>query len=64
MIEECGLKGYSAGGAQVSEVHANFIVNKHAATAEDVAAVMRHIHKTVRERYGVELQPEVKFLGF
>lgn len=64
MIEECGLKGFSQGGAEVSSVHANFIVNKGTASAADVSAVIRHVHKTVRERYGVELQPEVKFLGF
>ena len=64
MIEECGLKGFSVGGAEVSPVHANFIVNKGTATASDVAAVIRHVHEKVREAYGVELQPEVKFLGF
>lgn len=64
MIEECGLKGFCQGGAEVSSVHANFIVNKGAATAADVEAVIRHVHAKVREAYGVELQPEVKFLGF
>ena len=64
MIEECGLKGFCQGGAEVSSVHANFIVNKGAATAADVEAVIRHVHAKVRETYGVELQPEVKFLGF
>lgn len=64
MIEECGLKGFSIGGAQVSPVHANFIVNTGGATAEDVARVIQHVYATVREAYGVELQPEVKFLGF
>ena len=64
MIEECGLKGFSVGGAEVSPVHANFIVNKGTASAADVAAVIRHVHGKVKEAYGVELQPEVKFLGF
>ena len=64
MIEACGLKGFSVGGAEVSSVHANFIVNKGAASAADVVAVIRHVHEKVREAYGVELQPEVKFLGF
>lgn len=64
LIEECGLKGFSQGGAEVSSVHANFIVNKGAATANDVAAVIRHVHGKVKEIHGVELQPEVKFLGF
>lgn len=64
LIEECGLKGFSYGGAEVSPVHANFIVNTGTASAADVAEVIRHVHKTVRERHGVELQTEVKFLGF
>lgn len=64
LIEECGLKGYSHGGAQVSPVHANFIVNNGNATANDVLAVMRVMHDRVKEACGVDLQPEVKFLGF
>mgnify|MGYP000843462754 CR=1 FL=1 len=64
MIEECGLKGFSVGGAEVSDVHANFIVNKGTATAADVAAVIQHVHGKIKETYGVELRPEVKFLGF
>lgn len=64
MLERCGLKGYAVGGAQVSETHANFIVNNGTATAADVLAVMRHMRDKVREVYGVDLQPEVKFLGF
>ena len=64
MVEECGLKGFSVGGAEVSTVHGNFIVNKGTATAADVMAVIRHVYEKVREAYGVELQPEVKFLGF
>ena len=64
MIEDCGLKGFSIGGAEVSPVHANFIVNNGTASAEDVAAVIKHVHGKIREAYGVELRPEVKFLGF
>lgn len=64
LIDECGLKGYAVGGAQVSPVHANFIVNNGRATAADVLAVMRTMHNRVREASGVDLQPEVKFLGF
>ena len=64
MVEECGLKGFSVGGAEVSRVHANFIVNNGTATASDVVAVIQHVYKTVKETYGVELKPEVKFLGF
>lgn len=64
MIEDCGLKGFSVGGAEVSQVHGNFIVNTGTATAADVVAVIKHVHEKIREVYGVELQPEVKFLGF
>ncbi len=64
MVEECGLKGFSVGGAEVSCVHGNFIVNNGTATASDVLAVIHHVYDRVKEAYGVELQPEVKFLGF
>lgn len=64
MIEEVGLKGHSIGGAQVSELHANFIVNTGAAKAADVIALMTLIQEKVEEYYGIELQPEVRFLGF
>ena len=64
MIEDCGLKGFSIGGAEVSQVHGNFIINTGTATASDVVAVIRHVYGKVRETYGIELQPEVKFLGF
>lgn len=63
LVEDCGLKGYAHGGAQVSTTHANFIVNNGNATAADVLAVMRTMHDRVREATGVDLQPEVKFLG-
>lgn len=64
LIESCGLKGYTAGRAQVSPRHANFIVNLGGATAADVTQVIVHVLNRVRERHGVELRPEVKFLGF
>lgn len=64
LIEECGLKGYSCGQAEVSGVHANFVINNGGATAADVVAVMRHVHETVRREQGVDLLCEVKFLGF
>ena len=64
MVEECGLKGFSVGGAEVSCVHGNFIVNNGTATASDVVAVIQHVYEKVKETYGVELKPEVKFLGF
>jgi UDP-N-acetylmuramate dehydrogenase len=64
LIEECGLKGYRVGGAIVSTQHANFVVNDGGATAADVVAVIRHVHDEVAARFGVELTPEVKCLGF
>lgn len=64
LIESCGLKGFSVGGAQVSPIHANFIVNTGGATAADVVAVIRHVWNEVYKTHGIELQPEVKFLGF
>lgn len=64
LLEECGMKGSSVGGAQVSTTHANFVVNNGMATAADVITLMRMMHDTVKEASGVDLQPEVKFLGF
>lgn len=63
MIEELGLKGYSIGGAAVSDVHANFIVNIGGATAHDVVALIGHIRTAVEDGYGIKLRPEVRFLG-
>lgn len=64
LIEACGLKGHVVGGAQISKEHANFIVNNGRATAADVLALMRLMRDRVREATGVDLQPEVKFIGF
>lgn len=64
LIDEVGLKGTLCGGAQISEKHANFIVNKHNASASDVRALIKTAQEKVKEHYGIELQPEVKFLGF
>lgn len=64
LIEQAGLKGYKIGDAQVSEKHANFIVNLGEAKAADVIALIKHIRRCVWEKYQVQLQPEVKFIGF
>ena len=64
LIDSCGLKGYSVGGACVSDMHANFIVNDGGARAADVIAVMSRVHDTVLDKYGIDLVPEVKCLGF
>ena len=63
LIQDAGLKGCKIGGAQVSEKHAGFVVNAQNATAADVRAVIEHVKKTVKEQFGVELEPEVRFLG-
>jgi len=59
LIEKCGLKGYSIGGAQVSEKHAGFIVNKGNATCDDVKKLIAHIQETVLRECGVEMECEV-----
>ena len=63
LIMDSGLRGYRIGGAQVSEKHCGFVINAGDATAEDVRALMNHVIHTVQEKYGVTLEPEVKFLG-
>ena len=63
LIDECGLKGYQIGGAEVSKKHAGFIVNTGNATADDVLKVIDYIKQKVQEKYNVELKTEVKILG-
>jgi UDP-N-acetylmuramate dehydrogenase len=63
LIETCGLKGMRQGEAVISERHANVIVNRGGATAQDVLALMRRMRDAVRERFGVTLSPEVELLG-
>lgn len=63
LIEQCGLKGFSIGGAKVSEKHANFIVNCGGAKAKDIDRVIQHVQKTVVERCGISLRTEVVYLG-
>lgn len=63
LIDECGLKGAREGGALVSPVHANFIVNAGDATASDIVALIRRVRAVVRERKGVELEPEAILFG-
>jgi UDP-N-acetylmuramate dehydrogenase len=63
LIEDCGLKGYCIGGAQVSEKHANFIVNTRDATAVDIENLIGHVHMNVLRETGVDLQREVRIIG-
>lgn len=60
LIEEAGLKGESVGGAMVSEKHSGFIINKNGATTEDILTLMDRVKNVVKEKFGVELQAEVK----
>jgi UDP-N-acetylmuramate dehydrogenase len=63
LIEDCGLKGKRIGGAQVSEKHANFIVNAGGATAADIEELIEEVRATVEARTGVQLHPEVRIVG-
>lgn len=63
LIEENGLKGVSVGGAQVSEKHAGFVINKSNATTKDILDLMKKVQDTVLENNGVKLEPEVIFVG-
>ena len=60
LIDQAGLKGFAIGGAQVSEKHAGFVINRGGATFDDVLRLMEHIQKTVLEKSGVRLEPEVR----
>ena len=64
LIDECGLKGYRVGGAEVSKIHGNFILNLDNATAQDVLSLVRHIQDHVKRERGVALEVEVQLLGF
>jgi UDP-N-acetylmuramate dehydrogenase len=63
LIDQCGLKGFRVGDAQISHIHANILVNLGHATAADVRALVAHAQAAVKERFGYELQPEVGFIG-
>lgn len=63
LIMDAGLRGFSVGGAQVSEKHCGFVINKGNATAEDVNTLMEEVRRRVLEKFGVQLEPEVKRLG-
>lgn len=63
LLEQAGLKGLTIGGAQVSEKHANFIINIGGATATDVQQLIEVMQRRVREQFGIELQTEIQFLG-
>lgn len=63
LIEDSELKGFSIGGAQVSELHAGFIINKGGATAKDILDLIKHVQNEVKNKFGVNLETEVKIVG-
>lgn len=63
LIDQCGLKGFRVGDAQISHIHANILVNLGKATAADVRALIAHVQHTVLERLGHRLEPEIGFIG-
>ena len=62
LIQDAGLMGYTVGGAQVSEKHAGFVINRGGATCADVLALMEHVQDEVLRQFGVQLEPEVRVL--
>ena len=63
LIQDSGLKGFTVGGAQVSEKHSGFVINKGNATAADVMELIRQVTAKVKEDTGVTMEPEVKQIG-
>ena len=63
LIQEAGLRGFQVGGAQVSEKHCGFVINKDHATATDILSLMEQVSDKVEEKFGVRLEPEVKIIG-
>lgn len=64
LIDKSGLKGASIGGAKVSEMHANFVVNTGLATSKDVLNLIKHIQKEVQDKAGIELTPEIRYIPY
>lgn len=62
LIDECGLKGFAIGGAQISEKHAGFLVNR-GGTAAEFLALIAHVQREVYQQKGVQLEPEIRILG-
>lgn len=63
LIQDAGLKGYTMGGAAVSEKHSGFVINKNNATATDILNLINHIQEEVKKQFNVELHPEVRIIG-
>ncbi|OPX43884.1 UDP-N-acetylenolpyruvoylglucosamine reductase [Ruminiclostridium hungatei] len=63
LIDDCGLRGFGIGGAQISGKHSGFIINTGGASCEDVLALIRHIQTTVSREFNVQLEPEIRIIG-
>ena len=63
LIQDAGLAGYRVGGAEVSEKHCGFVINRGDATSGDIYQLIQHVIRTVEEQFGVTLEPEVRLLG-
>jgi UDP-N-acetylmuramate dehydrogenase len=63
LIEDCGLRSHSIGGATISEKHCGFIINNGSATSKDVIELIRYVQETVERKYGIKLETEVKTIG-
>ncbi|MBA9024961.1 MULTISPECIES: UDP-N-acetylmuramate dehydrogenase [Bacillaceae] len=63
LVQDAGLKGYAIGGAKISEMHGNFIVNTGEGTAENVLALIQHVKETVYEKFAIKLETEVEIVG-
>ena len=64
LIQDAGLKGYTVGGAMVSEKHAGFVINHGGATAEEVRFLIHQVQKKIKAQFGVSMETEVRFIGF
>ena len=63
LVMDAGLRGYTVGGARVSDKHCGFVINKDGATAEDINTLIKDVQEKVEEKFGVYLEPEVIFVG-
>ena len=63
LVDQCGLKGFRVGDAQISHIHANIMVNLGQATSTDVIGLIKHAQQAVKDRFGYELEPEINFVG-
>ena len=62
LIEDAGLRGYRVGGAMISEKHCGFVINYENATATDILTLIKNVQKIVKEKFDVELEPEVRIV--